>query len=308
MSTFTEEIIVDPIICDKLSYTLKIGQENRDILKKKIEQLIEKGYARKVYKGSYYTSIHLLLGAFDEYKPLIQIEPKLQDTAYMRVEYNPDKLGIYNFELKQKLNNLLKHIGGYKYILLNATCTRFDATVDIHHININNLLFYYPKKTISKAYFKSGKILNYEDHLITSYYLGSDAGKMQVCIYDKVLQMKKYKLENPLMDIKIPDHDITRIEIRHKKRLSLVDIMKVNNQFKPIKVVLLKVANKIKDWRTNMIVRLSCHEGLNNALLAVPNDHRLKFRTQIIEDTAPEWWKPDLIWMDWSNTVKALLF
>ncbi len=308
MSVMESGVEVDPIICDKLSYTVKISEENKPIIKNRIEQLAENNYAKIVFKGSYYKSINLLLGDFNEYKVLIQIEPKLQNTSYIRVEYNPSKLGVYNLEFKKYMDDLFKGIGGYTYILENAICTRFDATVDIHNININNLLFSYKRKAISKAYYKSGKINNYKDHLITTYYLGNDSGKSQVCIYDKILKMKKDKNDNPLLYIEIPDHDITRVEIRCKNRLPLIDTMKVKNQFKPMAAVLLKKANKIKDWRVNMIMRLSCHEGFNNALLAIPNDHRAKFRDLIIEEATPYWWNPDKIWNDWPKTMEVVLF
>lgn len=293
---------VSNVFCDKLSVTLKIDPEYHSEVLSKITDLIDNWYASVVHTPQYKFSIRLVIGNNDE-STLIQCSPHLDSISFFRVECNPSRLGSEGLsELKLRLDDILPD--GYDGLMQYGICTRFDATIDIHDVQIDKLCFRYPSMQLSKAFYRKGGINNYT-HDIESYYLGGDSGKRQFCVYDKAQQIKAHNAKYPLVKKAIPNHPITRIEVKNRERLPMMSLTAIPNQFEKLGVYSFhKLPNS--DWKFNLFVKAVRSEGMQNALLGLPEDVRKKY-LKWSELAKPTYWKPDEHWKYWPCVVEEII-
>lgn len=289
--------VFSDVFCDRLTVTLKVKPEQYDEVKFNMNNMIENGYARKDYKWQYRLSMRLGIGEDNDSSTLIQCSPHpfLSNYSFFRIELNPHRLGSEGLsELKLRIDEILPN--GYDDLVRSGVCTRFDAALDLKYISIESLAFSYPKMRLSKAFYNSGSVTNY----IQSYYIGGDKNKRQICIYDKVAQIKEYNQKN-LIKKDVPSFPVTRIEVRNKKRVRVSELINIDNQFKPLEVLLLSRFPDI-DWVFGLFVKAVRLEGLLNALLALPKYERAKYK-KILKVANASFWKPDKHWEKWTDVI-----
>jgi hypothetical protein len=296
--------IVSDVFCDKFSATLKIDNNYYYDILKSIHEHIDNGYAKESSKPNYKQSIELFLGSESEYSALIQAAPYKKGYAFFRIEFNPQRIGSEGLsELKLRLDNILPN--GYESLIQHGICTRIDATIDIHHVAVNRLCFYLQNMQKSKAYFKKGKILGCANN-IGSYYTGSDDSQKQFCAYDKVQEIKNHNSNYPHNKIQVPDHPITRIEIKNRKRIPITSLPTIPNQFINLSVYSFHKTPKI-DWKFDLFIKAVRSEGAQNSLLALPEPIKKLYRERL-ETAKVLFFQPEEHWKKWPKVMNEILY
>ena len=292
MITYIHKQKVSPLISDKASFTLVVNQEHEEDIAYVMNELITSGHAKKTYKGMYWLSIEVLLGAFNEQRILVQCKPKKTEMSFFRVEFNPSKVNMA--EVRSYVDLILPY--GYTQLIKQGVCTRIDATVDVHNVEIDNLLIWMPSIRKTSGYYKDGKT--------ETYYLGPKASPRLICIYDKVAEIKA-RNSKKLIKTEVPDHPITRIELRLKTRPPAKALPGIPNLFKKIGISNIG-AHMSDDHAFRMFIKASRAEGAQNVLLDLPEELRKKYRKRLATGS-PQWWDTDNIWTQWPNVANAII-
>ena len=297
--TYIKAPIISNVFCDKLTITLKVDPKHHDFVKNGMYELINNGYAKKTYTPQYQLSVRLGIGDYNEHTALIQCSPHpyLLNHSFFRIEFNPDRIGIEGMcFLKTRLDELLPN--GYKSLIQHGTCTRFDVSIDIVHMEIDKFVFRAPKMRRSKSFYNGKKTIR------ESYYIGGDNSKRQFCIYDKVAEIKNNN-SGKLIKTPIPNHPVTRIEVRNKYRIPMTELINVDNQFLKLEIYFL---NKIQKSNLEFdffldSVRL---RGLISALYKIESPYERKKYIAQMESAKNKYWKPEKHWESWVDVVNEI--
>ncbi len=295
---------VSHLKCDKFSATLKIEDQYHSSVKARVNELIDAGYAKSKNYSAYQTSARLYIGDNNRYFVLIQCGPRSyhKNYSYFRIEYSPHNIGMDGLaELKMRLDEILPF--GYDGFISEGICTRFDATVDISHININYLLFSCSKMKISKVYYRDGGISLFDCSLpMSSYILGGESSSRKISIYDKKRQLAYLNKKHPKYAQKLPDHEVTRIEVQHRFRIPISNLHKVANPFEKLGVASFNNIPIKDDPTFDLFILAARFVGAQNAQLALRKKLREKY-SQYLKQSGPDWWDPDVIWEQWPSVI-----
>lgn len=191
---------------DKVSFTYKIPDQLKMRLLDKINDVgFYEKYNRKVYPGSHgwYKNNY----QFSIYKNItveLSLYPKYPDQNFLRLEYNPAKLGKNG--RKQLRSFLIELLGDIlvKSIYFSSSVTRIDLTLDDYTME-SNLYVYRPGSKVSSIY------RHKDNDTIISQIIGSDSSDIRVTLYDKEVQQTGKKSEpHP--------NSYQRLEIRYRLR------------------------------------------------------------------------------------------
>ena len=194
---------------------------------------------------------------------------------------------------------MLNHVlpTGYEHLITAGSVTRFDATVDVAHATIDEMLLYYPGVQYSTVITKSGKTTQ----------LGTTDSPNEYVIYDKVAEIKaKNRKKVEALREPFPGHPVTRIEarLRPKARTSLADLHHVPNPFKKLVVAAyIGCEYRDDDWK-NFLARCR-YEGLQGALLA-QSKRRRKLYLQRLKQQQADWWDADNVWAGLGRVLEQI--
>jgi hypothetical protein len=167
------------LIFDKVAFTLPVIKEKRLKLIDRINNPdFYEEYNRKVYgrnKGRYKNNYQFTI---DGNNINLSVYPRNKHHNFLRVEFNPAKLGKTGMV---KLRNLLTKLLGLKVvktIYFHASLTRLDFTLDVFDME-PNLFIHKPKVEVSEIF------RNDDTDEIESQIVGSDASNCRVTMYDK---------------------------------------------------------------------------------------------------------------------------
>jgi hypothetical protein len=280
------------LICDKFSMTAKLHESHMEILRSRIEELVDVGYAIYTRKGKYLRAVNLSFDHADFSPVLVQIDPKIPGLNDIRIEFNPARHAL-GYLLKV-FNALLP---GQAYAFIETgICTRFDVTVDLPGVSINQILYHADKFTKSTTYGKSGAF--------ETIYIGSkDSTSRLFCIYDKRAEImrknKKYGFQE-----KESAKEVTRIEARVLKRVPLLALEGISNAFAG-----LKLWKYPKGPYTNLLAFFldSCrYRTAQQALLLATESNRKKFKA-FLNQSRCEWWDIDHIWEQYPKALRHVI-
>lgn len=227
-------------IIDKISVTLPIpDEEDQSILNTAFDHYLKNEFCKPAAHSAHYKrGYHLCLsdepdyGVNNQKSLLIQFNPRDATASYLRCEWNPSK--VQTHIISGVINSFLQ--GGYPRLMSFGAFTRLDTAIDIHNVNVHNLICYYPKLQISELYRKQ------KGGEIETIYLGDGTAVNQWAIYDKTKQWGKqnnhtsdYALCNK---VPAPNYPVTRIEhrFRPKPATSLDNLTSVGKAFQNLQV------------------------------------------------------------------------
>jgi len=281
---------VTRVFCDKLSMTLAIDNEaEKKYIHEKLVLINKNKYSYRISNNLYKYSYNIIL-EYGQYLT-IQICPKNFDSSYLRICYNPNK--TYPGEVQLFIDEIVP--GGFIRLITESRCTRCDATVDIIGMNINELIFFRPKVSKTNVFTKHG--------YIETCYLGDKYSNRQTCLYDKAAH-HKYK-KNAFINEEKPRIPITRIEVRIKYKIPLLEIARLNNPFSDLYIDYLD--KNIFSGESTLFFQyfkdacryLGPHAVIEKLKKYDYEEYKL-FLKKIKESDIP-WWKPDEMWDSWEE-------
>lgn len=238
----------------------------------------------------------------------------------LRIDFNPSKVEMK--QVQALINQMMQN--GFKRLIEHGRISRIDTACDYAWIKPHNLLFYAPNYSIGLGIYKSGNIQTaylgehesgYDQPVtlgdgnsvfIQSAYLG-DSASSQWAIYDKVAEIKS-KNHGKEFKTEVPNHDLTRIEFRHRPSdlLLLKDVLSMKNPFNTLKLIAYPKAMSSNDSTFKLLLALSRFQGMNQALLNIEKHHRPKYNKMLMECGKTNWFKPDTIWESFSSAVHQI--
>jgi hypothetical protein len=255
------------LIFDKVTFTFPIEEPTRLLLLDKINDPEFYGpYNRKVYKysgGRYKNNYQFQI---DEENTIeLSLYPINKGHNFIRVEYNPTKLGK---DGRKRLRTFLIQLLGIervKTIYFEAIVTRLDLTLDVFNMETN---LYLHKNRVHKS-----EIFRVEGSTqIASQVLGSDNSNCRVTMYDKNLEQNQQK-----------DNNYQRIEVRLRKLNCNMDALN-DDLLSEIEALNFFHADFLTDDRfTKKFKRAAKSQGLNYALTNLDDNTRRCYR-RYLED------------------------
>ncbi len=246
------------LILDKVAITMPIVENERMPLLKRINdpELCEP-YNRKVYrsggryKNNYQFTIH------EGNKIELAMYPIKKSHNFLRLEYNPTKLGK---EGRKELRSFLIKLLGIdlvKTIYFEARVTRLDLTLDVFDMEPD---LYLHKKRIEQS-----QIIR-EDGIMASQILGSDESDIRITMYNKSLEQgKKSKANHQRIEIRIRSLNAVMADLSDTL-LSQINALNFFN------------ADFLTDARFNKkFKREAKAQGLNAALMAWDDNTRRRY-------------------------------
>src|ERR1022692_3857131 len=196
---------VSPLFCDKLAIVIQYKTSaERNHVRQGLKYLKYNSHGHYAYDGGkakYKSGFYLYVELSEMVsKLLIQADPKYYTDHFLRVDYNPAHAdpGTVRWLLDQVLP------GGWMDIATHSTCTRFDATVDVTGVSVEELLVCYPQMSRSRVICKSGKTETYE--------LGAYQGDKHVVIYEKCAEIKQWNAKHAIKKA-VPTCPVAALEI-----------------------------------------------------------------------------------------------
>lgn len=289
---YKQKAKVSDVVIDKISIVLEVNDKHHHAIKERLEEMLpEHGY--KITRPRYKFSAKIYLEYPDIYAE-VSICPKHPSYPFFRVEFNPAAGYVNDFKV------IVKQIlpGGYEQLVEGGKCTRIDAAVDVHGIDINDLIVLYPKMRKTKGFYNNGKL--------ETYTLGIKYGETEICVYDKAAQIKMLNEKNEIK-LPIPKQPVTRIEVRKKKGYPFKEIASVPNFFEGIQISSYFSFAPVKDKeRFNLFLEVCRSRGAVDALKMLSEASRVLYR-KMIQSCKLVWWNPQQIWGGWKSASVMLI-
>ena len=289
---------VSPLFCDKLAFVIQYKTtEERNYVRDRLKNLKYDSHGQYAHDGGkrkYKIGMYLYVELYEMVnKLLIQADPKTYSDHFLRVDYNPAHAdpGTVFWLLNQVLP------GGWLDIATRATCTRFDATVDVTGIAVEELLVCYSKMQRSRVFCKGGKTQTYE--------LGAYDGDKHVVVYDKCAEIEHWNLKHAINE-PVPTGPVARLEVVLRPSIMFDKLIQLGNQFTGLNVYATPPLPEATTLLFRLFVEVARLRGLHDALLMLPEGTRKQFKT-LLEKSACSWWDPEPIWAGWIDLVLDLL-
>lgn len=286
---------------DKLSLTLHIHDEHRKAIPEGLwgmasdPETPEYVNSKSEYKGSneYRTSVSWVYPGGGPV--LIQCDPKSKkgkNIPYIRFEFNPDRLGVAGLSaFKKQIPVILLGNGSWATLIENAKITRLDIAVDLHNIDIENLLI---------GTMKPGKKISYfgiEGKAETNYLNVTSKGS-GLYVYDK-----KQKYVDDKQPPEFGDTPHTRVEVRTSTTKGILGLLSLMNHLKKISLVDIEAPEPPEELHHWKLFQDSCrYRGLDNALKNLP-DEVGKMYLDAVKSVEGEIWQPEKLWGFWAETI-----
>jgi hypothetical protein len=225
----------------------------------------------------------------------IQIAPKTEGKPFMRLEFNPAKIGAAGLlELHEVLSQFLP--GGVGYLIAHGRLSRLDIAVDFavdnSRLAMDDLIFFpHDGAPFVREYGMGG-------HLQTTMLGKGTGNQWKLYRKDKEQKVKKGRI--------IPA--TIRIErVLRGQKMKLASLPAMENVFAP--TTFSHTLPPRPDWETESRWTLFCDSvkvrGVTNALLLMPGARRVKYRKHIKDCPAP-WWNPTAMWEQWQPLLADL--
>lgn len=289
----TETVSVSKLFCDKLTVTIdyKSPADQKHIVETMKEFIDANGQAKHYPGKQYKHRVFVYAGDYPStVQVLVEYEPKTSGLNFFRFDFNPAHVDMEWIEWF--LLSVLP--GGVDDIVDKGRVTRIDLSVDLTGIHVDSLLAAYPGMQVSRVFCKSGKT--------ESLYLGGTEGAKFVVLYDKVQQVKHQNAKWHV-DIPLPVSPTTRIEIRLRPDVGLVQLTAMENPFEKLIICPLTSVPPHDDLTWKLFVALAQMRGAQDALLMITDkNERTKFRNRIKIGTPP-WWRAGKLWNSWPTLM-----
>lgn len=297
--------VLKPML-DKITLTYPVPSEQHQAIIDKLKSLAEvKGPYSKLILGSghkfgrgYKLSVALSVPPASK-RVVIQVAPKNPAHRFMRLEFNPHKLGAEGMVfLKEQLGIILLNQHSWADIAASGRVTRMDVAVDIVNLPIDQMVIASDKQGKSHCYYSATGMLE------TAYLeITKDNESAKTKLYNKGEHLEAQKREQ-----KYGDKPHTRIEVRiDGTKFPVAKLWKLKNPLAhlfvtyPAPSVLPPEAPH--HWRfflDGLRVR-----GREAALSLLPTD-TLKGEYEVALDACAKIiWRPDTLWTYWPTVLQG---
>lgn len=287
---------------DKLAFTYDIPPGHRDMV---LQNLYSKAGDKDSLKGLWTSGKHLYTKRFSlthpetQEKVLIEASPKLpkqessKPPAFMRFEFNPEKLGPKGMSfLHTQLIEVFFDMYPWAAIADGCRVTRLDLAVDLvgvatDELIVERVVWGKPKAAKRKCIFSPEGKLETVD-------LDYRRGKLSpVVVYNKAKELADNKA--PSMFGGVP---FTRVELRLQPNRSLATLHKMKNVFFGVSVICpTKTAPLPCSEDTWTFFLDSCRlRGAAAALSHLPTEASKKTFQDALEGTDKKVWRPAKLW------------
>jgi hypothetical protein len=253
------------LIFDKLAFTYPIDSKKRMALFDKINQPEFYGvYNRKVYgntKGRYKNNYQFEIYQGNTIE--LSLYPCNTQHNFLRVEFNPDKLGKEGgIELRRFLIKLLG-LKEVKRIYFHAQVTRLDLTLDI--LNMEPNLYLHMDKV------RQSSIERNKAQVITSQVVGSGNSDLRVTLYDKDIEQGNDRagLHKQRVELRFRKLNCTMAELN----ADLLSQFERLNFYCPDFINSKRFSKRFKNTAYN--------DGLNTALTQSDDNRRRRYRRRL---------------------------
>lgn len=284
-----------PVFIDKLSLTLHVPTDEQDTVTENFHQThlegveierIQFGEALKTYQ--YAWRLNLDNGEFC----LIQHSPRRGRSNFLRIEFNPAKVGRIGCDAVFQL--LARSIPSFASALQNARVTRIDIAFDVDHPISRLLVFDTPRKQVSRTFTTQGEL--------NALTIGSLESDRYLLVYDK-------RLEDEVCSGRITARIKTRFELRLRDLSSFADLGRINNPLMNYTVRELDFAlaqQSTHEWK--WLLHASSVIGAQAALSLIQNRTvRRRIRDALRTIPTPSWWNPESIWSEVPAALRYVL-
>ena len=278
---------------DKISLTLSGYTE-----KEKFEmigaalQFMDGGWGQQVYpRTGYKLNIMVPLQSTTE-RVLFSWDPVIKKRPYLRIEFNPSKLGPKGIKylFNEEIDLLLEY--GTPEFHDKAKISRIDIAFDLLGVSIQDLSVFSDQAVRSAKFERFGAL--------ESIYLGKSSSQAQTRIYDKVAEMIAKGL------IVESDQPITRIERVVRNAGYLKNLDKMKNHFSTLQFASMGgTSNGIPAHVWEMFVSHTQRHTTQAVLAQMPKSERAKFKAAL-KANEPIWWDTADIWKQWPALVDHL--
>lgn len=258
------------LIFDKITFTFPIDEDKRQSLLERInDPSFYESYNRKVYKhtgGRYKNNYQFTIHNGNTIE--LSLYPINKSHNFIRVEYNPTKLGKEGRKALRTFLIKLLGIDIVKTIYFEATVTRLDLTLDVFNMEPN--LYIHKNRVHQSEIFRVDGTNN-----ISSQVLGSDNSNCRVTMYDKHLEQGQQKGKN---------NNYQRIEVRLRK-LNCTMAHLSDDLLVEIEALNFFHADFLTDGRfSKEFKREAKAQGLNFALTTLTDDNKRRRYRRYLED------------------------
>lgn len=284
---------------DRLSLTYKVPPSHFGPIKGNLTDAVNLPWknlsANKLY--SYRRElVHAETGA----KVLIEAAPKKPTISFLRMDFNPGKLGIEGVEfLKEKLFEIVFDEHPWSKIAANCSVTRLDIAADLLGVNMNRLL-------VSDYKSGSGK----GKPLVRGFYVSSEGALETVYFGRKPPKLRVYNKAKQLADEKLVpvygDTSHVRIEMITEPKRPITKLIGIENPFE--KIVIRHLGDvEPPDGAYNWTFFLdSCRlRGAKSALALLPTEELRQAYANALTEAEKPTWKPAVLWAKWPNVLKG---
>ncbi len=215
------------LIYDKISFTIPIKESERMNVIKRISNndfypLIKQVYIDRPDKGRYKNNYEF---TYNGNSISIALYPIKKTNNFVRVEYNPHKLGKDGRIVLRTFLIALLGRDVVKEIYFSARVTRLDLTMDIRGLE--------PHYYIHKAGVKYGKLNRDDQGQLNSQILGTGKSNCRITFYDKNVELTSkgkdtedtpyQRLELRLRNLNCPMAELDEKLLAHFQKINLFD-------------------------------------------------------------------------------------
>lgn len=276
--------LLNPVV-DRLSFVLYLPDYAEEQTAKNLATLAHKiGPDAKRFASSRY-QLNYRLPLPPDQSCIIQAKPRQSGMAFMRVDYNPAKVGPGGD--KKVRGYLEKVLGEMLFPKLDkfALITRLDLAIDIDHVHIRDLL-------VSVAGIRTSGVWFGANGEPQTLYIGKRNRPIWFLIYDKRAE-KEAKGDAALA------HDRLRVEVRLagkylRNQAHPTDIASLmQSAFSSVKIIAVpSYPRDPKEYVWGLFLDSARLRGLQAALRRVPSRLRQQYSDRLAKTAAVYWWTP----------------
>jgi hypothetical protein len=279
--------LLDPVV-DRISCVLYLPDYAEKRTAKNLADLVRQiGSDAKRFASSRYQFNYKLPLPPDQ-SCIIQAKPRKAGMAFMRLDYNPAKVGPKG---DQKVRHYLEKILGKKLfpdIEKFALITRLDLAIDVDHVPVRDLLVSVDGIRTSGVWFGA----NGEPQTL---YIGKRNRPIWFLIYDK-------RAERQAKGAEALPHDRLRVEVRLagkylRHQAQPTDIASVMlRAFSSVRIVAVpSYPQDSTEYVWGLFLDSARLRGLQAALRRLPSRLRKQYTDRLTKTAAVHWWTPRIL-------------
>lgn len=249
-----------------------------------------------------------------KYLGFLSVDPLKRTDRFLRLDFNPSKIRRSGCKIVAQAMRIIIGVNAAE-VINGANITRLDIATDLHHITINNTLYFSGRPIDSSTWgkiFKHGKEVEYH-YRMESQYIGSIHSDQLFVVYDK--RAERIAKSRGKDD---PGHDLVRVELRitprHAKDASssskcsvrFDNLAAMGNPFEKLGITGIPAPDN-DDGQFTLFVYAAQHVGAQAALTMLKNSRkRADYRKRLLGQ-AVSFWKPDEYWARAIRSLKKTL-